>query len=56
MKTQTVRDGENGGAEIIDIGVSDPQAGEVQVRRAACGVCAWDLATFRVFYLLGAVR
>ena len=47
MKTQTVRYGENGGVEIIDIDVSDPQAGEVQVRHAACGVCAWDLATFR---------
>ena len=47
MKTQTVRYGENGGVEIIDIDVSDPQAGEVQVQHAACGVCAWDLATFR---------
>ena len=47
MKTQTIRYGESGGVEIIDIDVSDPQAGEVQVRRAACGVCAWDLSTFR---------
>ena len=47
MKTQTIRYGENGGVEIIDIDVSDPQAGEVQVQSAACGVCAWDLATFR---------
>ena len=47
MKTQTIRYGENGGVEIIDIDVSDPQAGEVQVQQAACGVCAWDLATFR---------
>ena len=47
MKTQTIRYGENGGVEIIDVDVSDPQAGEVQVQGAACGVCAWDLATFR---------
>lgn len=47
MKTQTIRYGQNGGVEIIDIDVSDPQAGEVQVQHAACGVCAWDLATFR---------
>ena len=47
MKTQTVRYGENGGVEIIDIDVPDPQAGEVQVQHAACGICAWDLATFR---------
>ena len=47
MKTQTIRYGENGGVQIIDIDVSDPQAGEVQVQHAACGVCAWDLATFR---------
>ena len=32
MKTQTIRYGENGGVEIIDIDVSDPQVGEVQVR------------------------
>ncbi len=47
MKTQTVRYGENGGVEIIDIDVSAPQTGEVQVQHAACGICAWDLATFR---------
>jgi threonine dehydrogenase-like Zn-dependent dehydrogenase len=47
MKTQSIRYGENGGVEIIDIDVSDPQAGEVQVQSAACGICAWDLATFR---------
>ena len=47
MKTQTIRYGENGGVEIIDIDVSDPQADEVQVQSIACGVCAWDLATFR---------
>ena len=47
MKTQTIKYGENGGVEIIDIDVSDPQAGEVQVQSAACGVCAWDLATYR---------
>ena len=47
MKTQTIKYGESGGVEIMDIDVSDPQAGEVQVRHAACGVCAWDLATFR---------
>ena len=47
MKTQTIKYGENGGVEIINIDVPDPQAGEVQVQHAACGVCAWDLATFR---------
>ena len=47
MKTQTIRYGENGGVEIIDIDVSDPQVDEVQVQRSACGVCAWDLATFQ---------
>lgn len=47
MKTQTIRYGENGGVEIIDIDVPDPQDGEVQVQQSACGVCAWDLATFR---------
>ncbi|MCE2412664.1 zinc-binding dehydrogenase [Candidatus Poribacteria bacterium] len=47
MKTQTIRYGENGGVEIIDVNVSNLQADEVQVQSAACGVCAWDLATFR---------
>ena len=47
MKTQTIQYGENGGVEIIDIDVSDPQTGEVQIQHAACGICAWDLATYR---------
>ena len=35
MKTQSIRYGENGGVEIIDINVSDPQVDEVQVQRSA---------------------
>ena len=31
MKTQTIRYGENGGVEIIDIDVRDPQSGESDV-------------------------
>ena len=31
MKTQTIRYGENGGVEIIDVDVPDPQAGESNV-------------------------
>lgn len=47
MKARNIRYLEQGGLEIVEIEVPDPGYGEVQVRGAACGVCAWDLYTFR---------
>ena len=36
-----------GGADITDIEVVEPGPGEIQVSKAACGICSWDLQTFR---------
>ena len=36
-----------GGADITDIEVAEPGPGEIQVSKAACGICSWDLQTFR---------
>lgn len=36
-----------GGAEIVDIAIAAPSPGEIQVSRTACGICSWDLQTFR---------
>jgi L-iditol 2-dehydrogenase len=47
MKAKSIRYLEQGGLEMVDLEVPDPGYGEVQVRGAACGICAWDLYTFR---------
>lgn len=47
MKARNIRYLEHGGAELVEYDVADPGIGEVQVRGAACGICAWDLHTFR---------
>lgn len=47
MKARTLRYLPGGGVETLDAVVEDPGAGEIQVRGAACGICAWDLHTFR---------
>jgi len=38
---------ENGAIELLEVPVSDPVAGEVQVQSGACGICSWDIATAR---------
>ena len=47
MKAQTIRYVAPRQIEWLDVDVPDPAAGEVQVQNKACGICAWDLATFR---------
>ena len=47
MKTQGVKYLEQGGAEIVEIEVLDPEPGEVQLESGACGICALDLYAFR---------
>ena len=47
MKVKNVRYTAGGGAELVDIDVDDPGPGEVQVEVAACGICSWDIQTFR---------
>ena len=48
MKTKNVYYKPGGGAEIIEVEVGDPRPGEVQVEVAACGICSWDIQTFKV--------
>ncbi len=43
----TMRYLENGAIELLEVPVSDPVAGEVQVQSGACGICSWDIATAR---------
>ena len=47
MKVKNVRYTAGGGAELVDMEVDEPGSGEVQVEVAACGICAWDIQTFR---------
>lgn len=47
MKGRTVRYLDDGGLDIVEIDVPDPGIGEVQVQGGVCGICAWDLYTFR---------
>ena len=47
MKVKNVRYTAGGGAELVDVEIGDPGPGEVQVEVAACGICAWDIQTFR---------
>jgi threonine dehydrogenase-like Zn-dependent dehydrogenase len=48
MKVKNIRYTAGGGAEVVDVDVGDPGPGEVQVEVAACGICSWDLQTFRI--------
>ena len=47
LKVKNVRYTTGGGAELVDIEIDEPGPGEVQVEVAACGICAWDIQTFR---------
>ena len=47
MRVKNVRYMPGGGAEIVEVEVDDPGPGQVQVEVAACGICSWDLQTFR---------
>jgi threonine dehydrogenase-like Zn-dependent dehydrogenase len=47
MRAQTIRYREQGGLDLVEIDVPDPGPGEVQVRGSVCGICAWDLNTYR---------
>lgn len=47
MKFKNVRYHEGGGAEIVEQDIGEPGQGEVQVENSACGICSWDLQTFR---------
>ncbi len=47
MKVKNVRYMAGGGAEIVEVETGAPGPGEVQVEGAACGICSWDIQTFK---------
>jgi L-iditol 2-dehydrogenase len=47
MQAKSYRYQAQGGIEIVTFDVPNPGPGEVQVRGGACGICAWDLYTFK---------
>ena len=47
MQGRTVRYGDEGGLEIVTVDVPAPGIGQVQVRGGVCGICAWDLYTYK---------
>ena len=47
MKSKNIRYREGGGAEVIEEEIGDPGPGQVQVENSACGICSWDLQTYR---------
>jgi len=48
MKARTFRYLEHGGLEIFEVDVPPPGPGEVQVKGEVCGICAWDLNTYKL--------
>lgn len=48
MKFKNIRYTPGGGAEVIDQEIGDPGPGQVQVENTACGICSWDIQTFRI--------
>ena len=48
MQAKSIRYKPGGGAELIDLEVGDPGPGQVQLEMAACGICSWDVQTFRI--------
>ena len=46
-KARAIKYQPGGGVRLVETTAPDPGPGEVQVRAAACGICAWDLYTDR---------
>ena len=47
MKFKNIRYSPGGGADLVELEVGEPGPGQVQVENSACGICSWDLQTFR---------
>ena len=43
--SQTIRYEEDGTIALLEVPVTEPSEGEVQVQSGACGICSWDIAT-----------
>ncbi len=48
MKYKNIRYVPGGGAEFVEHEIDEPGPGQVQIENTACGICSWDLQTFRV--------
>lgn len=47
MKYKNIRYTPGGGAELLELEIEDPGPGQVQVENTACGICSWDLQSFK---------
>jgi len=48
MRAQTIRYNNDGSIDLIDIDVSDPGYGEIQLTGGVCGICSWDIVTCKL--------
>jgi threonine dehydrogenase-like Zn-dependent dehydrogenase len=48
MQAQTIRYTSNGNIELIEVDVSDPGQGEIQLTDGVCGICSWDIVTCKL--------
>ncbi len=48
MLAQTIRYASDGSIELIEIDVSDPGYGEIQLTGGVCGICSWDIVTCKL--------
>src|SRR4051812_45630597 len=46
-KARTINYAKKELVELLEIDVTDPGAGEVQIEGLACGVCAWDVHVYK---------
>jgi threonine dehydrogenase-like Zn-dependent dehydrogenase len=47
LQSKNIRYLAEGGAEVIEQDIGEPGPGQVQVENAACGICSFDLMSFR---------
>src|SRR3954447_4295831 len=47
MKCRTIHYAGKEAVQLVEVDVTDPGPGEVQIEAIACGVCAWDLHVYK---------
>ena len=48
MKGTTIRYGNDGSIDLVEIDVADPGPNQIQIEGGACGICSWDIATCKL--------
>jgi threonine dehydrogenase-like Zn-dependent dehydrogenase len=48
MQNYTIRYEDDGTINFVEMDISDPGEGEVQIQNGACGICSWDIATAKL--------